>query len=91
MQQLVSFNQNNAERSGLAIMGHEIIKLGQKSGELRSDLPAHVLEDMFEVIFIEVVKQFYKDPAAFQSREVIGQMVDLFLHGAKDDESTDNA
>jgi AcrR family transcriptional regulator len=90
MRQLVSFDRNNAERSGLAIVGREIIELGQKSGELDNDLPVNVLEDMFEVIFIQVVKQFYQNPAAFQSREVIERMVDLFLYGARENESTDN-
>jgi AcrR family transcriptional regulator len=90
MQQLVSFDQNDVERSGLAIAGREIIKLGQESGELVSDLPVNVLEDMIEVIFIQVVKQFYKNPAAFQSRKVIERMVDLFLYGAKENEPTDN-
>lgn len=83
IQRLVSFDQKREERSGLALIGGEIIRLGQSSGELRSDLPTTVLEDMFEVIFIEIVKQFYQDPVGFQSTIIIEEMVDLFLYGAK--------
>ena len=92
MQQLVSFEggaaRDDAARSGLALIGREIVRLGQRSGEL-VDLPAHILADMFEVMFIEIVKQFYRDPDRFEPRRVIEQMVDLFLNGARDHEPRD--
>ena len=90
MQQIVSFAEEQAEPSGLELLGQEIIRLGRESGELRRDLPVDALQDMFEAIFIEIAKQFYRDPAAFQPETVIEPMVDLFLNGAYDEATSDN-
>lgn len=81
MQRLVSFAENDQPKSGLPLIGSEIVRLGQQSGELRGDVTAHVLEDMFEAYFVEVVKQFYKNPENFDDQAVIAQLVDLFLTG----------
>ena len=82
MQRLVSLQESDEPKSGLPLIGSAIIRLGQQSGELRSDAPVHILEDMFEAYFVEVVKQFYKDPEHFNDQMVIEQLVDLFLTGA---------
>lgn len=82
MQQIVSFHDDQAEPSGLELLGREIIRMGLENGELRADLPLDALQDMFEAIFVEIAKQFYKDPAAFRPETVIEPLVDLFLHGA---------
>ncbi len=83
MQILVSFRQDDSEKSGFYLVANEIIKLGQESGEIREDLPCPVLVELFEFAFIEAVKQFYLEPEQFRDYEVIGQYVDLCLNGIK--------
>ncbi len=85
MRRLVSFEESDQPKSGLPLIGSEIVRLGRQSGELRSEVPAHILEDMFEAYFVEVVKQFYKDPKNFNDQVVIAQLVDLFLSGASNE------
>ncbi len=48
-QNIISFYPDDAEKSGLSLLGQEIIKLGQQSGEIRSDLPPVILGDLFEL------------------------------------------
>lgn len=85
LQRLVSLQERDEPKSGMPLIGSEIIRLGKQSDELRSDVPAHILEDMFEAYFVEVVKQFYKDPENFNDQMVIAQLVDLFLTGASNE------
>lgn len=85
LRQLVSLQERDEPKSGLPLIGSEIVRLGRESGELRSDVPVHILEDMFEAYFVEVVKQFYKDPENFNDQMVIKQLVDLFLTGASNE------
>ena len=88
MQKMISFNQDDGEKSGFYLVGMKIIKLGQKSAEIRTDLPLYVLEDMLEFTFIAVVKQFYLEPERFNARAAIEQCVDLFINGAKPETSS---
>jgi AcrR family transcriptional regulator len=83
MRIMVSFHQEESEKSGFYLLGAEIIALGQQSGELRGDLSAQVLEELFEFAFIEVVKEFYADPSGFNTREAIERYTDLFMNGAQ--------
>ncbi len=82
-QNIISFYPDDAEKSGLSLLGQEIIKLGQQSGEIRSDLPPVILGDLFEFAIIEVIKYFYQDPDMTNLDIVIEQCVDMFLHGAQ--------
>lgn len=81
MQIMVSFQQDDDVKSGLYLLGHEIIQWGQKVGEIRKDLPLYVLEDLFEFAFIEAVKQFYMEPENFNTNKILENCVDLFLNG----------
>lgn len=83
MQNMVSFHQDESVKSGIHLLITEIIELGQKSSEIRNDLPVYVLIDLFEFVFIEVVKQFYMEPEKFYADEVIDRCVDLFINGVK--------
>ena len=83
MQNMVSFDQNKSTKSGFRVLANEIIELGQRSGEIRTDLPLVVLRDLFEFVFIEVVKQLYIEPENFIAHEAIEGCVDLFINGVK--------
>jgi AcrR family transcriptional regulator len=80
---MISLRQEESAKSGFGLLGSEIIKLGQKSGEIRSDLTLDSLEALFEFVFIKVAQQFYKDPEGFNPSVVIAQYVDLFMDGVK--------
>jgi AcrR family transcriptional regulator len=83
MQNMVSFEVDESEKSGFHLVAVELIRLGQKTGEIRNDLPPYVLEDMFEFVFVEIVKQFYLKLEEFNAREAIERCVDPFLNGVK--------
>lgn len=80
---MISFHPEESEKAGIGVLAAEIIELGQKGGEIRTDLPPNVLEDLFEFVFIEVVKQYTLQKESFKSRDVIEQFVDLFINGVK--------
>jgi AcrR family transcriptional regulator len=82
MQSMVSFHQEDSEKSGFYLVATEIIRLGQKSGEIRDDLPLYILVELFEFAFIEVVKQCYLEPETFNAQEAIERCIDLCIHGA---------
>ena len=81
MQNMISFQQNEKDKSGFHLLAMGIIELGQKKGEIRNDLSLHILIDFFEFVFIEIVKQFYMDPEQFKAQEAIERCVDLFING----------
>ncbi len=83
MKQVISFAPVEGEQSGLYQLVHEIIDLGQQGGDLRTDLPDDLLEDLFEFTFIEAVKPLYLEPDSFNAGESIERCTDLFLNGAK--------
>ena len=80
---IISFYPEDEEKSGLSLLGQEIIRLGQQSGEIRTDLPPIILGDLFEFAIIEVIKQFYQQPDMPHLEIVIDQCVDFFLNGAR--------
>ncbi len=84
MKRVISFRPlEPAEQSGLYLLIHEIIRLGQEAGELRTDLPVSMLEGLFEFALIEAIKPFYLQPEHFDQDQSIRQSVDLFLNGTK--------
>ena len=42
-----------------------------------------MLVDLFEFVFVEVAKQFYLAPEAYDVEDAIAQGVSLFLRGAE--------
>lgn len=87
MQNMVSFKQEDTAKSGFYLSGLQIIRLGQKNGEIRTDLPSYVLEDLLEFAFIAVVKQFYLEPEDFSTNRAVEQCVDFFMNAVKPDSS----
>ena len=83
IQNMISLSQDEGIESGFGLLGTEIIELGQKSAEIRNDLPFDILKALFEFVFVVVAQQFYKEPEKFKAEEVIKQGVDLFMNGAK--------
>lgn len=83
IQNMISLRRDAVPKSGFEMLGIEIIELGQKSGEIRDDLPLEILKAFFDFVFVEVAQQFYVDPEKFNTPEVIEQCVNLFLNGAK--------
>jgi AcrR family transcriptional regulator len=81
VQNIVSLRKAPEERSGIELLATEIIRLGRQSGEIRTDLPASLMEDQVEFVFVEVAKQYYLEPETFESDRVIAGCVDLFLNG----------
>jgi len=74
---------NQGGKSGIDSLALAIIELGQKSGEIRTDVPIDMLVDLFEFIFVEVAKPFYLAPDRYNTPEVIAQAVDMFMNGSK--------
>jgi AcrR family transcriptional regulator len=83
MKQWMSFHQDEDEKSGFQLIAAEIIRLGQRDGELRSDLPTLLLEDLCEYVFMLTVKEFYLAPETFSAPQAIGRSVNVFLNGTK--------
>lgn len=86
MKTVLSFQKTEDERSGVESLSTLIIRLGQESGELRSDMPAGLLEDLFDFVMIEMVKQTSPDGAGDAPEKVVDYCVDLFLHGTQREE-----
>ena len=83
LQKIVSLHKDEHVKSGIRLLATEIIELGQKSGEVRNDIPLDILIDLFEFVFIEVAKLFYTEPEKFKPRESIEQCVNLFMNGVR--------
>ena len=89
MKQVISLRPlDEKEQSGLSQLIHEIITLGQKGHELRSDLDDDLLNGLFEYALIAAIKPLYLQPEVYDQDKSIQQSVDLFMHGAKLDNVT---
>lgn len=82
MKQVLSFQPETGDQTGLLVLIREIIRLGLEEGDLRRDLPEVLLEDLFQFTFIAAAKPFFLNPAAFDQRASVEACVDLFLNGA---------
>ena len=67
-------------RSGLSDIYCYIIKLGQKNGEIRSDINEKELANYLKMI---VTVSWLSNPEKFESQESIAKYVDIFLDGAR--------
>jgi AcrR family transcriptional regulator len=85
IQKMISLRQDESMASGLFTLEDEIIRLGQESAELRTDLPHALLADLFEFAFIKVAQNYYSDPVVFDLQTTIDHYIDLFMNGAKCD------
>lgn len=79
---MLSFTSKDKQGVGFAALGDQIIMLGQQGGELRCDLPAWILRELFEFIFVEIIKQYYDDDEKARNLHYIEKHVDLFMNGA---------
>ena len=83
LQRLMSLEYDEASRAGFAGLGEFIIAMGQKGGEIRSDIPSKLIINLFEFVFIEVVRQYFLSPDTFDESPVVDQCVELFINGVK--------
>lgn len=83
VQNILSLHKTEGEKSGVELLSAEIISLGQKAGEIRTDLPAGMLEDQFEFVFVEIFKQITQEPENQDITALIEHCVDLYINGAK--------
>jgi len=60
----------------------DIIRQGQRYGEIRQDIPVRLLVVQIDVFRSSVVFDWVNDTTRFELREEIAKMVDLFLYGA---------
>lgn len=70
-------------QSGIALLSHEIIKLGKQNGEIRQDIPPDILAALFAFAFIEVA-QAGQRPEQLQAQETIEYCIELMIHGLYD-------
>lgn len=84
VRQVVSLRPDLREggKQAFGSLAGEIVRLGQASGDIRTDLPPLMLVELFEFIFVEVAKQFYTDPDTFDAGVAIEQCVSLYMQGA---------
>ena len=82
IQSMLSFHLDEGADSGFSLLGLEIIRLGQENGDLRSDLPPGILEDLFEFAFITAAKRLYLEPEGYDLPTAIERSVELFINGA---------
>ncbi len=81
MQNMVSFQKNESDKTGFNLLAYKIIELGQTNGEIRSDIPIYILQDLFVFAFIEATKPLYIEPENFDLGESIKLCTDLFMNG----------
>ena len=63
---IITLRRDATPPSGFSLLAAEIIRLGQEKGEIRRDMPLHILVALVEFVFIEVTQQFYSEPQVFQ-------------------------
>ncbi len=76
-------DMSSGVKSAFGALAVEIIRLGQHSGEIRTDLPPGMLVDLFEFVFVEIAKQLFTEPETFDAQAAVEQGVNLFLKGAQ--------
>jgi len=83
---VVSLRPDTSEpgKRAFGSLAFELIRLGQASGEIRTDLPLNMLVDFVEFVFVEVAKQFYVEPDDFDAGTAIEQGVNLFMSGVEE-------
>ena len=81
VQNILTLHKTENDKGGIDLLATEILVLGQESGKIRTDLPIAILEDQFEFVFVEMVKQLTREPETFNPQSVIERCVDLFLNG----------
>ncbi|AKA69356.1 MULTISPECIES: TetR/AcrR family transcriptional regulator [Clostridium] len=60
----------------------KIISLGQKEGEIRSDISVNLLVRHIDLLRSTMTFEWLNDPSRFELHEEIVKLVDLFIYGA---------
>jgi len=80
---LLSFRVEESEKSGFYLAADKIIEWGQANGEIRTDIPRFLVDDLLEFAFIEAVKQFYLEPERFDPGTAVELCVNIFINAVK--------
>lgn len=83
MKNVVSFEKDKSQESGISGLILAIIELGKKEGDIRCDLKVEMIVDFFVFIVIMVSKEFYINEEEFNQSHVVEKGVDLFMNGVK--------
>lgn len=83
MKNVVSFEKDKSQESGISGLILAIIELGKKEGDIRCDLKLEMIVDFFVFIVIMVSKEFYINEEEFNQSHVVEKGVDLFMNGVK--------
>ncbi|GAB6904664.1 Transcriptional regulator, TetR family [Desulfosarcina cetonica] len=70
------------EETGTQGLMAEILRRGQKAGEIRTDIPIKLLLLQIDVLRGSIVMDWLRDRESFKLRREIARTVDLFLYGA---------
>ena len=83
MQNLIQPVYDKSQRSGFADHLQAIIEAGQKTGEIRKDLPSALLSLHLEMMHFGVVIVWLSGVEKISLKTAFVQVIDLFLEGAK--------
>ena len=82
MQNLLRANVTQADRSGFNKVLEAVLAAGQKSGELRKDIPLPVLALHLEMMYFGVIICWLSDSKSFTFKKANEQVISMFLEGA---------
>ena len=77
---LMPLPRHTQTQSGIALLSHEIIKLGKQNGEIREDIQPDILAALFAFAFIEVAQAGLR-PEQLNPLDTIEYCIELIIHG----------
>jgi hypothetical protein len=82
MRNLLQPGQDQSARSGFGNILETVLAAGQKSGELRKDIPPQILSLHLEMMYFGLVICWLSDAKSFSFKKAHEQIINLFLQGA---------
>lgn len=77
-------NGSGSGETGTQGLMADILRRGQQTGEIRTDIPVKLLVMQIDILRGSIVMDWLRDKEKFKLREEIARIVDLFLYGAAD-------
>lgn len=75
---------NQQNKSGFEEFLEVLLKAGQESGDLRSDITASVMANQLRFLFTSTCLFWFSNPDLFPLEERLKQTITIFIEGAKD-------
>ena len=82
MGNLLQPGQDQSARSGFSTILEAVLAAGQKSGELRKDIPPQILSLHLEMMYFGLLICWLSDAKSFTFKKAHEQIINLFLEGA---------